>query len=191
MEIVLILVVVFVGGIVFWLNRTPKEQPRPLRLETPSPWARPRLEPRAPAPPPPISIPPLPRILSGTAYVVDGDTITIAGQSIRLAGIDAPELDHPYGKQAKWAMVRLCKGQVVRAEVIDGATSYERLVAVCTLPDGRDLAEELVKLGLALDWEKHSGGRYRAFETADARKKLWRCAAKHKGKLPQHMLSQK
>ena len=60
-----------------------------------------------------------------------------------------------------------------------------------TSPDGRDLAEELVKLGLALDWEKHSGGRYRGFETADARKKLWRCAAKHKGELPQHMLSQK
>jgi endonuclease YncB( thermonuclease family) len=41
--------------------------------------------------------------LRGPAFVVDGDTITIKGQSIRLAGIDAPELDHPYGQKARWA----------------------------------------------------------------------------------------
>jgi micrococcal nuclease len=125
----------------------------------------------------------LPKILKGPAQVVDGDTIIIKGQSIRLAGIDAPELDHPYGNNARWAMIRLCKGHEVRAEVIPGATTYERLVAVCYLPDGRDLAAELVKQGLALDWGKHSGGKYRAHETPDARQKLWRCAAKHQGRL--------
>jgi micrococcal nuclease len=81
-------------------------------------------------------------------------------------------------------VIRLCKGHDIRAEIIEGATTYERLVATCYLPDGRDLAAELVKQGLALDWAKHSGGIYRALETPDARQKLWRCAAKHAGRLP-------
>jgi len=138
-----------------------------------------------PAPPSGAWAPPptAPQILRGPAFVVDGDTISIKGQSIRLAGIDAPELDHPYGKNARWAMIQLCKGHVIRAEIVAGETTYERLVATCYLPDGRDLAAELVKQGLALDWAKHSGGKYRSLETPDARKKLWRCAAKHQGRL--------
>lgn len=36
--------------------------------------------------------------LRGRAWVIDGDTIDISGTRIRLAGIDAPELDHPFGK---------------------------------------------------------------------------------------------
>ena len=50
-------------------------------------------------------------IISGKCHVIDGDTIAIGRQKIRLAGIDAPELHNPYGKQAKWALVELCKGQ--------------------------------------------------------------------------------
>ncbi len=52
--------------------------------------------------------------LCGRAWVIDGDTIDIGGTRIRLAGIDAPELDHPYGKNAKWALINLCKGQKIR-----------------------------------------------------------------------------
>lgn len=37
----------------------------------------------------------------GTAYVVDGDTLVIQQTQIRLFGIDAPELDHPHGKNAR------------------------------------------------------------------------------------------
>lgn len=103
--------------------------------------------------------------------------------SIRLAGIDAPELDHPWGQKAKLALIDLCRGQIVKARVT-GELSHNRLVAVCSLPDGRDLAAELVKLGLAIDWPKHSGGRYRALETSDARQRLWRCDARQKGRMP-------
>jgi endonuclease YncB( thermonuclease family) len=39
--------------------------------------------------------------LSGKCFVIDGDTICIGKVGIRLAGIDAPELDHPWGKKAK------------------------------------------------------------------------------------------
>jgi len=120
-------------------------------------------------------------IITGRCSVIDGDTISIQGKSIRLAGIDAPELQHPWGQKAKWELVRLTKGSIVTATVLP-EMSYDRIVAVCTLPDGRDLAAEMVKLGLALDWGKFSATKYRHLEPEGVRKKLWRCAAKHDGK---------
>ncbi|MBD3677202.1 MAG: thermonuclease family protein [Rhodobacteraceae bacterium] len=121
-------------------------------------------------------------ILKGKCYVIDGDTIVISGTRIRIAGIDAPELDHPWGKKAKFALIGMCKGKVVKA-VIQEDVSYDRIVAKCFLPDGRDIAAELVERGLALDWPKFSGGEYRKFEPPDARKKLWRAAARQQGRL--------
>lgn len=123
---------------------------------------------------------PLEAVISGRCWVIDGDTIVIDKMHIRLAGIDAPELDHPWGQQAKWAMVKLCKGQTVTAR-LKPEMSYDRLVAECFLPDGRDLAAELVRVGLALDWPKFSGGKYRHLEPADARKKLWRANLRQSG----------
>ena len=130
----------------------------------------------------PMPLPPAPTVLRGRCWVVDGDTIVIDNTHIRLAGIDAPELDHPYGKQAKWAMVQLCKGQTVTAR-IRPELSYDRVVAECSLPDGRDLAAEMVRAGMALDWPKFSGGKYRHLETPEARRKLWRADARQRGKL--------
>jgi micrococcal nuclease len=121
--------------------------------------------------------------LRGPAWVIDGDTIDINGTRIRLAGIDAPEMDHPYGKSAKWALVKLCKGHKVRA-VFDGEQSYERTVATCYLPDGRDLSAEMVKAGMAIDWPKFSRGKYSGLELPGIRKKLWRCDARQKGRMP-------
>lgn len=123
------------------------------------------------------------KIIRGHCWVIDGDTIVINKVHIRLAGIDAPEIDHRYGQSAKRALMKLCRGQVITA-VTDGSTSYERAVATCTLEDGRDLSAEMVRLGLALDWGKHSGGRYRHLEIDGVRKKLWRVEARHKGKMP-------
>lgn len=134
-----------------------------------------------PTPPSPAPSP-VPTVLRGRCWVVDGDTIVIDKTHIRLAGIDAPELDHPYGKQAKWAMVQLCKGQTVTAR-IRPELSYDRVVAECSLPDGRDLAAEMVRAGMALDWPKFSGGKYRHLETPEARRKLWRADARQRGKL--------
>lgn len=122
-------------------------------------------------------------VLSGKCWVIDGDTIDIGGKRIRLAGIDAPELDHPYGRTAKATLVRLCQGQAVRA-VFDGASSYERSMATCFLPDGRDLSAEMVRAGMAIDWPRYSGGRYSEFEVAGTRRKLWRCDARQKGRMP-------
>lgn len=121
--------------------------------------------------------------LRGRAWVIDGDTIEIGGTRIRLSGIDAPEIDHPYGKNAKWTLVNLCKGQDVRA-VFDGDLSHDRTVATCYLPDGSDLSAEMVKAGMAIDWPKFSRGKYSSLEVPGIRKKLWRCDARQKGRLP-------
>ncbi|WP_439139881.1 thermonuclease family protein, partial [Roseicyclus sp.] len=120
--------------------------------------------------------------ISGRAYVVDGDTIIIRKTQIRLFGIDAPELDHPYGKNAKNAMWRLCEGKTITAEILE-TDAYGRTVAKCWLPDGRDLSAELVKQGLALDWKKFSGGIYRHLEAPDARKRLWLADARQQGRM--------
>lgn len=122
------------------------------------------------------------QVLKGRAYIIDGDTVTIKKTQIRLFGIDAPEMNHPYGKKAKWALLALCKGQVIRAEISE-KDAHGRTVAKCFLPDGRDLSAEMVKQGLAIDWPKFSGGFYREFETADARKKLWLADARQKGRM--------
>lgn len=120
--------------------------------------------------------------LRGTAYVVDGDTLIIQQTQIRLFGIDAPELDHPHGKNAKWALVSLCKGKTVRAE-ITGLDDHGRTVARCSLDDGRDLSAEMVKLGLAIDWPKFSSGQYSSLEAPGVRKKLWLADARQKGRI--------
>jgi micrococcal nuclease len=114
--------------------------------------------------------------------VIDGDSIVIRKTQIRIFGVDAPELNHPFGQKAKWAMVSLCKGKTIRAEVTQ-IDAYGRAVAQCFLPDGRDLSAELVKQGLAIDWPKFSGGKYRSMETPDARKKLWLADARQKGRM--------
>jgi len=120
--------------------------------------------------------------VSGPAYVVDGDTLVIQGTQIRLFGIDAPELDHPYGSNAKWALVSLCKGQMIHAEIA-AQDDHGRTVARCVLGDGRDLSAEMVKLGLAIDWPKFSGGKYLGLEMPGVRKKLWLADARQKGRM--------
>ena len=120
--------------------------------------------------------------VSGRCYVIDGDTIQIGDLRIRLAGIDAPELDHPWGKKAKWELVALCKGQSVTA-TLEPDISYDRVVATCTLPDGRDLSAEMVKRGMAIDWAKFSGGKYRHLEPEGVRKKHWKAAARQQGRM--------
>jgi endonuclease YncB( thermonuclease family) len=121
-------------------------------------------------------------LLLGRARIIDGDSLVVENTEIRLFGVDAPEMAHPYGQKAKWALVALCKGQDVRVEVIC-RDDYNRAVGKCTLDDGRDLSAEMVKLGLAIDWPKFSKGCYRALEPDGIRKKLWLADARQKGRM--------
>ena len=111
--------------------------------------------------------------LRGRCHVIDGDTIVIKRQKIRLAGIDAPELDDPYGQKAKWAMVEICRNQEITVR-LTGERSYDRLVGICFREDGRDIGAELVRRGLALDWPMFLGGRYRGCEPPGSRSRILR-----------------
>ncbi|MFQ1700116.1 thermonuclease family protein [Loktanella agnita] len=154
----------------------------PPRPPVPHGPARRPLVPPRPSRPPVAAPRPAPIIIQGPAYVTDGDGLIIRKANIRLFGIDAPEQNHPYGIRAKRTLMWLCKGQHIRAEVT-GKDHFGRTVAICSLPDGRDLSAEMVKCGLALDWPKFSGGRYRYLETPDARRKLWLADARQKGRM--------
>lgn len=74
--------------------------------------------------------------------------------------MDCPELAQPRGGRARQAAEELVLGKEVRLEV-RGIGHYGRTIARVILPDGRDLAEEMVREGLA--W-----ARDRAYRDAEA-----------------------
>ncbi|UWQ05146.1 thermonuclease family protein [Aliiroseovarius crassostreae] len=150
-------------------NGSSFEAPNVHPLQKPSPKAiRHRTKGVEHDPPPEI---PSSKRLRGKAWVIDGDTIVVSKIKVRLAGIDAPELDQPWGKKAKWEMVKICKGQTIDVE-LTGETSYDRLVGTCYLSDRTDIGAELIKAGLALDGGHFSRGKYRHLEPEGIRKKL-------------------
>ena len=180
MEVFVILALI-VGGLYVVITHRPGASP-----VKPQPTFKPDEE-QAPPRPTPFDASsavsePRPQIIKGLAYVVDGDTLVINQNQIRLFGVDAPEYGHPYGKSAKYKLMALCKGEQVTAEVTD-TDSHGRKVARCSLADGRDLSAEMVKLGLALDWAKFSGGRYAHLEVEGIRRKLWLADARQKGRM--------
>lgn len=184
----LFLAAAFAGIVALLLQTKSTRWTPPAEPEQPTP--RPRAVRRRPAPPR-VSQPfdaqtatpvQAEKIISGRAYVVDGDTITINKNQIRLFGIDAPEINHPYGQKSKWALVHLCKGRIVTAKVTE-ADEYGRFVAKCYLDDGRDLSGEMVDQGLAIDWPKFSGGIYKAREVEGVRKRLFLADARQKGRM--------
>lgn len=101
--------------------------------------------------------------LTGRARAIDGDTLDINGTRVRLANIDAEELSEPNGKLAKQGLEAIIAGQPVRCES-DGTRSYNRFVATCYLPDGTDIAARMVYMGMALDCQRYSNGKYRHLE---------------------------
>lgn len=82
--------------------------------------------------------------------VKDGDTLTVlrnrSRMTVKLPGIDAPELDQPFGLDARRFAAKLVRGKVVTIQMsrpgnpIYGAVRFSR---------GRILALEMVKAGMA------------------------------------------
>ncbi|RXG96050.1 thermonuclease family protein [Bradyrhizobium vignae] len=119
----------------------------------------------------------------GQASIIDGDTLEIHGTHIRLWGIDAPESSQlcrgedslPYrcGAKAANELDRFIVGRPISCEPVS-TDRYGRTVAACSVSDV-DLAEWLVRNGLALDWPKYSKGRYeRAQHNAEqAERGIW------------------
>ena len=114
------------------------------------------------------AVPALADNLVGQASIIDGDTLEIHGTRIRLWGIDAPESSqlcrgadsnqYRCGAQAANDLDAFIARRPVDCSPVS-LDQYGRTVAVCSI-DGVDLAEWLVRNGLALDWPKYSKGKY-------------------------------
>ena len=84
--------------------------------------------------------------------MVDGDTVSFRSQSgekwrVRLADIDAPELDQPWGPAAKTALAIWAEGKSGSIEIVD-TDRHGRKVAYLYVDD-ENLNERLVAEGLA------------------------------------------
>ena len=121
--------------------------------------------------------------VTGRARVIDGDSLEVAGVRIRLFGIDAPERDqdchdgngksYACGHAAQRALIATIAGRSVTCTPVE-VDRYNRDVATC-LADDLDLGEAMVRGGHALDYPRHSRGRYAAAEreARDARRGMW------------------
>jgi endonuclease YncB( thermonuclease family) len=91
--------------------------------------------------------------------VIDADSLMAVWSyqrvEIRLWGVDAPEWNQAYGKQATEFTESLALGKRVKIIVVD-RDRYTRLICRVILPDGRDLGEELVRAGLAWYVKKYA-----------------------------------
>jgi len=84
--------------------------------------------------------------------VHDGDTVTCLDETarprkIRLVGIDSPELDQPFGRESREALVRKLAGGRVRVAG-DARDQHGRLLGTLWIDD-RNLNRELVAEGWA------------------------------------------
>lgn len=93
------------------------------------------------------------------AKVIDGDTLdAVCGgktEHVRLYGVNAPELRHDFGPEARRFVMDAALGKSVRL-LPRGRGHYGRLLAFVILPDGRSLNYELVKAG----WARLYTGRF-------------------------------
>ncbi len=112
-------------------------------------------------------------------HVDDGDTLVVEAKgrrtSIRLVGIDCPELDQPFGQQAKAETRRLTLHRTLTVRD-QGADVYGRRLAEVFLPDGTSLNAALVRSGHAWHFVKYSkDARLARLErqARQARRGLW------------------
>lgn len=110
--------------------------------------------------------------------VVDGDTLVLRSSyqvvRIRLAEIDAPEHDQPYGTEARNALANMVNGRMIRIVAI-GHDRYGRVVARL-YADGLDVNAALVEEGSAWVYPQyaHDPNLYTAQrEARNAGRGLW------------------
>ena len=95
--------------------------------------------------------------------VVEGDTLFIGATKVRLEGIAVPAPDEPGGVEARQYLSHLALGKTAVCH-LSGGRSWDRIDARCEV-EGLDLAEAMVRAGLARDCPRRSDGRYGPFET--------------------------
>lgn len=110
--------------------------------------------------------------------VMDGDTVMVlrGGQKIkvRMANIDAPEKDQPFGKQSRDSLLEMVgKRQVqIDSQAVD---QYGRIVGLISV-DGRSVNQEQVRRGMAWEYSHyHTDKTYIRLqnEAQQSRRGLW------------------
>ncbi len=123
-----------------------------------------------------ISSPAFAQLYFGKAVAVDGDTLEMTGVRFVLAGVDAVEArqtckradaEWNCGEYATAALQSLVEGKNVSCKQA-GTDAYGRVIARCEA-DGRDLGQEMVRMGYALhipeegpayaEWEDFARGK--------------------------------
>jgi micrococcal nuclease len=107
------------------------------------------------------------------AKVVDGDTIDVLidGQKarIRLIGLDTPEVVDPrrpvqcFGREASKRMTQLVNGKKVRLErdpTQADRDKYGRLLRYVFLPDGTNVAQQMIREGYGHEYTYHLPYKY-------------------------------
>lgn len=116
-----------------------------------------------------VTEPAVAETLKGRAHVDDGDSLTIGERRIRLFGVDAFEYRQRCGRMACGNLAFQRLRQIVGQQPVSCARQdidpYGRMVAICKLPDGRDLGREMVRAGYAVAYRRYST-RYVADEIA-------------------------
>ncbi len=92
------------------------------------------------------------RVLYGLpARVIDGDTLVVkiqgAEMTFRLSGIDAPELDQPFGREARDELAKIVGNQQCVMQVVE-ADSYGRTVVHLWIGD-LNVNAEMMRRGMA------------------------------------------
>lgn len=121
------------------------------------------------------------RVLDGDTYdVLTGDV----SYRVRLLGVDVPEPDQPYGRQAADSVARLLRPDQLILMTRRGLDLYGRTLATMRLPIAGKPALALDSLLVVRGWAwafdpKHRVAGRAAQQTAAvaARRGLWKCGA--------------
>ena len=91
--------------------------------------------------------------------VLDGDTVEVMhdgkAERVRLAQIDCPEKNQPFGQAAKKYVLDMAAQKVVKVEVTT-VDRYGRTVGELFLPDGANMNKQIVGAGYAWQYKRYS-----------------------------------
>ena len=111
--------------------------------------------------------------------IADGDTVTLkvndTTHKIRLAEIDTPERDQPYGLAATSALTDLLLGNQVRVKVVKENDQYGRVIGRIFI-EQKDVSAHMVEQGHAMVYRQYLTDKSLLELEADAKYKklgLW------------------
>lgn len=98
-------------------------------------------------------------VFASVLRIVDGDTVYLKHNEygkikVRLAEIDTPEKDQPYGKEAALALSKLISGKIVKLNKVT-VDKYNRIVGIIYYKK-TDINYYLVRNGFAWSYDRYN-----------------------------------